>query len=147
INKGAMSLKKQLLEEMKQAMKSGQKVKLEVVRMLRSRIKNIEIDEGELDDAGVQKVVGKQIKQWKDALEDYKRGGREDLVEETEQKIKYLKEYLPEQISEEEIKQVIEKVKAESGIDQAGPLIGKVMQKVGSKAEGSKVAQLVRKMV
>lgn len=142
-----MSLKQQLIEEMKQAMKSGQKVKLEVIRMLRSRIKNVEIDEGELDDAGVQKVVVKQIKQWKDALEDYKRGGREDLVEETEQKIEFLEVYLPKQMSEEELRQVIEKVKAESGIEQAGPLIGKVMQAVGTQADGSKVAQLVREMV
>ncbi len=141
-----MSIKKQLLEEMKQAMKSGQKLKLEVVRMLRSRIKNEEIDQGQLDDEGVQAVVKRQIKQWKDALEDYKEGGRQDLIEETQQKIELLQEYLPEQLSVEELKKVIKKVKEESGIKQTGPLIGKVMEKVGNKAEGSEVAKLVNQV-
>ncbi len=142
-----MSLKTQLLEEMKQAMKAGDKLRLEVIRMLRSRIKNVEIDEGELDDEGVQQVVKKQIKQWKDALEDYKQGGRQDLVEETQSKIKVLQEYMPEQMSEEEIKQLIDKIKEKTGIDQAGPLIGKVMAEVGNQAEGSKVAKLVREQL
>lgn len=142
-----MSLKKQLLEEMKQAMKKGNKVKLEVVRMLRSRIKNVEIDQGELNDEGVQGVVKKQIKQWKDALEDYKKGGREDLVEETKEKIELLQEYMPEMMSEEEIKKIIKKVKEETGLDQIGPLIGKVMSEVGNKAEGSKVSQLVKQVL
>jgi hypothetical protein len=141
-----MSIKQHLLEEMKQAMKSGQKLKLEVVRMLRSRIKNEEIDQGELDDEGVQTVVKRQIKQWKDALEDYQEAGRQDLIKETEQKIKLLKEYLPEQLSDDELKQIIKKVKEESGIKQSGPLIGKVMERVGNKAEGSKVAQLVNQL-
>lgn len=139
-----MSLKSQLVEEMKQAMKAGDKLRLEVIRMLRSRIKNVEIDQGELDDQGVQQVVKKQIKQWKDALEDYRQGGRQDLVEETEQKIEVLQEYMPEQLSAEEIGKVIAEVKQETGIDQVGPLIGKVMAKIGNKADGSQVAQLVR---
>ncbi len=141
-----MSIKKQLLEEMKQAMKSGQKLKLEVVRMLRSRIKNEEIDQGELDDEGVQTVVKRQIKQWKDALEDYVEAERQDLVEETRQKIELLQDYLPEQLSEEDLKKIIREVKTKSGLEQTGPLIGKVMEKVGNKAEGSKVAKLVNQL-
>jgi len=139
-----MSLKQQLLEEMKTAMKSGDKVRLGVIRMLRSRIKNVEIDEGELDDAGVQKVVKQQVKQWKDALQDYIDAGREDLVEETEAKLAILQEYMPEQLSEEKIKEIIAEVKKASGVDQVGPLIGQVMAKVGDKADGSLVAKLVR---
>ncbi len=141
-----MSLKDQLLDEMKQAMKAGNKLKLDVVRMLRSRIKNVEIDHGELDDAGVQKVVQKQIKQWKDALEDYKKGERPDLVEETQQKIKLLQEYMPEQLNEEELKKIIMEVREATALDQVGPLIGKVKQKVGNKAEGSRIAKIVNQL-
>ncbi len=139
-----MSLKKQLIEEMKKAMKSGDKVRLGVVRMLRSQIKNVEINEGELDDAGVQKVVKQQVKQWKDALQDYVEAGREDLVEETEAKLAILQEYMPEQLSEEKIKEIITEVKQTSGVTEVGPLIGQVMAKVGDKADGSLVAKLVR---
>jgi hypothetical protein len=140
------NLKQQLLKEMKQAMKAGNKLKLEVIRMLRSRIKNVEIDQGELDDDGVQNVVRKQIKQWKDALQDYKRGERSDLVEETEQKIKLLQAYIPEQLSNQELEEIIKQVKQETGIDKIGPLTGKVVEKVGNKAEGSRIAQLVGKL-
>ncbi len=143
-----MSLKERLLEEMKQAMKTGDKLKLEVIRLLRSGIKNVEINKGEeLDDMEIQKVVQQQIKQWKDALEDYERGGRADLVQETESKIKLLEEYMPEQLSDEELEKTIEKVKEETGIDQAGPLIGKVKQEVGNKAEGSRIAKLVNQIM
>lgn len=139
-----MSLKQQLMDEMKQAMKSGDKLKLEVIRLLRSRVKNVEIDQGEVGDEGVQQVAASQIKQWKDALQDYKQGGRQDLVEETEQKIKVLQTYLPQQLTDVEINQIIVRLKQETGLDQPGPLIGKVMAQVGNRAEGSRVAQLVR---
>lgn len=143
-----MSLKERLLEEMKQAMKKGNKLKLEVIRLLRSRIKNVEIDKGdELDDVEIQKVVQQQIKQWKDALQDYERGGRADLVQETESKIKLLGEYMPEQLSDEELEETINKVKETTGIDQVGPLIGKVKQEVGNKAEGSRIAKLVNQLM
>lgn len=143
-----MSLQKKLLEEMKQAMKDGNKLKLGVIRLLRSRIKNVEIDKGkELEDKEIQQVVSQQIKQWKDALGDYEKGGRPDLVEETKSKIKLLQEYMPEQLTDDELKEIINQVKEQTGLDQVGPLIGKVKQQVGNQAEGSKIAELVKQIL
>lgn len=142
-----MSLKDRLIEEMKQAMKAKDQLRLDVIRLLRARIKNIEIDKGEIDDEQVQQVVQQQVKQWKDAVIDYKKGDRQDLVEEAQQKIEILQEFLPAQLSEDEIKEIITQVKQATGLDQVGPLIGKVKQKVGNQAEGSKIAALVQEMM
>lgn len=139
-----MSLSKQLIDEMKQAMKDGDKVKLAVVRFLRSEIKNYEIDHGEQDDAGVEKIVAKQVKQVKESIEEYQKAGRSDLVLEEEAKLKFLEEYLPEQMSDEEIQAVIDEVLQGVDSPQMGPVIGQVMGKVHGKADGNKVSQLVR---
>ncbi len=142
-----MSLQDQLFEEMKQAMKAHDQLKLDVIRLLRAKIKNVEIDRGEQDDAGVQKIVQQMIKQWKDAIIDYKKGNRDDLVQEAEAKVKLLTVYLPAQLSDDELKQIIEEVKITTGLDQVGPLIGQVKQKVGNQADGRRVAQLVNQLM
>jgi len=142
-----MSLQDQLFEEMKQAMKAHDQLKLDVIRLLRAKIKNVEIDRGEQDDAGVQKIVQQMIKQWKDAIIDYKKGNRDDLVQEAEAKVKLLTVYLPAQLSDDELKQIIEEVKTTTGLDQVGPLIGQVKQKVGNQADGRRVAQLVNQLM
>ena len=139
-----MSLSQQLVDDMKQAMRDKNKVKLSVIRYLRSGIKNYEIDHGEQDDAGVEKIVAKQVKQVRESIEEYQKAGRSDLVSEEEAKLKILEEYSPEQMSDEEIQAVINEVL--SGIEnpQMGPAIGLVMKKVQGRADGSKVSQLVR---
>jgi uncharacterized protein YqeY len=140
-----MSLKQTLTDQMKAAMKSGDKETLLSLRLLLSDIKNFEIDNGEQDDAGVQKLVARSIKQWKDALSDYQKGGREDLVKEAEARIKLLEQFMPEQVSEEDIKKVIEEVIAglPEGARQRGPVIGQVMKKLGGTADGGMVSRLV----
>ena len=125
-------------------MKDGDKVKLAVVRFLRSEIKNYEIDHGEQDDVGVEKIVAKQVKQVKESIEEYQKAGRSDLVSEEEAKLKFLEEYLPEQMSDEEIQVVIDEVLQGVDSPQMGPVIGQVMGKVQGKADGNKVSQLVR---
>ena len=142
-----MSLQDQLFEEMKQAMKAHDQLKLDVIRLLRAKIKNVEIDRGEQDDAGVQKIVQQMIKQWKDAIIDYKKGNRDDLVQEAEAKVKLLTVYLPAQLSDDELKKIIEEVKTTTGLDQVGPLIGQVKQQVGNQADGRRVAQLVNQLM
>ena len=141
-----MSLQDQLLENMKQAMRDKDEVKLGTIRMLRAKIKNQEIDLGPLDDEQVQKLAQQTIKQWQDAIHDYKKGDRQDLVEEAEQKIEILQEYLPQQLSDEELAEIINQIKEETGLDQVGPIIGKVKQKVGNQAEGSRIAKLVNQI-
>jgi len=142
--KGNMSLSQQLIDEMKQAMRDRNKIKLSVIRYLRSGIKNYEIDHGQQDDAGIEKIVTKQAKQVKESIEEYKKAGRDDLVLEEKAKLKILEEYLPEQMSDEEIQVVINEVLKSIKNPQIGPVIGQVMGKVQGKADGSKVSELVR---
>ena len=139
-----MSLSQQLIDDMKQAMKAGDKVKLSVIRFLRSEIKNYEIDHGEQDDAGIEKIVAKQVKQVKESITEYKKAGRDDLVSEEEPKLKILEEYLPEQMSDEELQVVIDEVLSTMDNPEIGPAIGQVMRKVQGKADGGKVSVLVR---
>jgi uncharacterized protein len=94
-----------ILADVKQAMKEKEKSKLETLRTLHSEIKNLAIDQKkEIDDESVLSVILKNIKQKKEALEMFHQGGREDLIAEESLKLKYLESYLPEQISEEEVK-------------------------------------------
>lgn len=142
-----MSLGQKLIDDMKQAMKGGDKVRLSVIRFLRSAIKNFEIDHGEQDDAGIEKIVAKQVKQIKESIEEYQKANRDDLVSEEKAKLKVLEEYLPEQMSDEEILTIINEVLKGVENPQIGPIIGQVMGKVQSKADGNKVSQLVRQVL
>ncbi len=139
-----MSLQDRLIEEMKQAMRERKTLRLDVIRLLRARIKNVEIDQGELNDDQVQQIVQQQIKQWKEAIVDYKKGQRQDLVDEAEQKVAILQEYLPQQLTDAEIVEIIKKIVAETKLDQLGPVIGKVKQQIGNRADGSRIAMLVK---
>lgn len=140
-----MSLKDQLLEDMKDAMRAKDTVKLTVVRMIRSEVKNYEIDNGEADDEAVAKIVKTMVKQQKDALNDFKNADRQDLVEETEAKIEAFEVYLPKQMTDEELDAVVAEVVANSPVKDFGPLMGQVMKKVGSAADGGRVSQALKK--
>lgn len=143
-----MSLKDDLMQQMKEAMKAKDTETLSTIRLLRSEIKNFEIDNGEQDDAGVQKIVARMIKQWKDAINDYKAGGREDLVVEAQQKLKVLEKFLPAQMSEEAVRKLVAEVVVEAGADaKPGPVTGMVMKKVAGKADGGLVAKLVKELL
>lgn len=139
-----MDLKSQLLEDMKQAMKSKDSLKLGVIRYLRSEIKNFEIDNGEQDDDGVMKIIASQVKKMKDAVSEFKAAGRDDLVSEEEAKIVVMEAYLPEQMSDEELASIVEKVISESEDKNMGKLIGAVIKAVDGKADGGRVSKLVR---
>jgi uncharacterized protein YqeY len=143
-----MSIKKELMNDLKSAMKNKNKLKKSVITMLRAEIKQIEVDERtEVDDEKILDIIASQIKTKRKALEDFKTAEREDLIEETEKEIEILKEYLPEQLSDEAltaiIEETIETVGAESMKDM-GAVMGKVVPQVKGKAESSKVAAIVK---
>ena len=139
-----MSLKQTLMEEMKQAMKAHDSMKLNTVRLVISELKNFEIDNGEQDDAGVQKIISKLMKQWQDALTDFKTAGREDLITETEEKLAVLQNYLPTQMSEAELETIVKEVVAAAPVKTMGPVIGQVMQRVAGQADGGRVSAAVK---
>ena len=119
-------MKNQILEDLKAAMKAQDKVKLGVVRMVKSSIQMEELNKKrELTDDEVVDVISKQIKTRKDSIAEFEKGNREDLVEATQKEIDILKEYLPEQLSEDEINEIISKV-----FDEVKPESSKYMGKV-----------------
>lgn len=142
-----MNLKDRLQEEMKQAMRERDALKLGVIRYLLAEIKNIEIDAGELSDAEVVKVISRQIKQIKEVLPDYQGAGRNDLFDQESAKVAVLETYLPQQLTDEELEKVISEVMEVTQEKNMGKIIGEVMQKVQGQADGAKVAQLVKEKI
>ena len=148
-----MSIKDLLTEDMKQAMKDKEsgKLRLSVIRMARANIKNIEIDEKrELNDDEVLAVLMKEVKMRHDSLEEFTKAGREELVEQAKQEIAILRKYLPEQLSDEELKALVEEAVAETGA--AGPKdMGKVMAalmpKTRGRADGKRINTMVRELL
>lgn len=142
-----MSLKQTITEDMKQAMRDRAMDKLTVLRTLISEIKNYEIDNGEQGDEGVIKVVAKSVKQIKESIAEYGKGGRQDLVDEEEAKLLVLEGYLPKQMSDEDLKAIVGEVIATADNKTMGPIIGMAMKKVAGKADGNRVSQMVRELL
>lgn len=141
-----MSLKEELLQDMKA--KEAGKTALSVIRMVRSSIRNTEIDgKCELDDAGVGAVIAKEMKQRKESLAEFEKAGRSDLVEETKAEMAVLEKYMPKQLTADEIRQIVnEAVAGQSGL-KMGDVMKLVMPKVKGKADGKLVSQIVREIL
>ncbi|MBA4542639.1 MULTISPECIES: GatB/YqeY domain-containing protein [Thermoactinomyces] len=142
-----MSLLEQLNEDMKLALKNKEKTKLSTIRMLKSSIKKAEIDKRRpLTDEEVLEVVLREVKQRQDSLSEYEKAGREDLVQKEKEEMEILRAYLPEQMSEDEVKalvqQVIQELGASSKADM-GKVMGALMPKVKGRADGRLVNRLV----
>lgn len=146
-----MSLREQITEHQKKAMKEKNTLLLLVLRGVLSDVKNKEIEvKKELDDVEVQKIISKKIKQNKDAILDFKRGDRKDLVEKAEQENKILESYMPEQISEVELEEIIKNLAKELNISdktEMGRLMGAVMKKLGNAVDGNLVRQKVNQIL
>ena len=145
-----MSLKQKIAEDLKSAMKAGETTKRDTLRMLDSMVKNVEIEkkkrEAGLDDEELQEVVMKAIKQRRDAIEQYRSGGREDLVEKENAEMMVLQEYMPAQMSEEEVSVEVKKIIDETGATSKAE-IGKVMGMAMGRLKGKADGNLVKKMV
>ena len=145
-----MSLKEQLTEDMKTAMKAKAegKQRLAVIRMVRSAIRQAEIDgKTELDDAGVVSIISKEVKSRRDSIQEFRKGGREDLVEQNEAEIAVLMPYLPKQLSEDEIRELVKAAVAQTGASSQkdmGKVMGALMPKVKGRADGKLVNTIVR---
>jgi len=144
-----MPLKEKLMDDMKEAMKAKDKVRKNVLTMLRSAIKQKEVDERvELEDADVLDIIAKQIKQKKDSIDDFEKGNRQDLIDLTNEEIKILLDYLPPQLSDEELDEIVKEAVSISGAQSKkdmGKLMALVMPKVKGKADGKHVNQIVAK--
>jgi uncharacterized protein YqeY len=132
-----MSLKDQITEDMKSAMKAGDKDRLKVVRLIRAAIKQIEVDKRiELDDAAVLTVLDKMVKQRRDSVEQFQKGNRNDLADIELAEIVVLEDYLPEQLSDEELDAMIDEAISATGAENIRDM-GKVMGQIKAKAAGA----------
>ncbi|MDT3426564.1 uncharacterized protein YqeY [Paenibacillus forsythiae] len=142
-----MNLSERLNEDMKQAMKSKDKFKLSTIRMVRSTIKNLEIDlKRTLDDNEVLDILSREIKQRKDALQEFEKAGRDELAASNKAEIEIIAQYLPEQLSEEEIKVIVQQTIQETGAsskNDMGKVMSALMPKVKGRADGKLVNQAV----
>lgn len=146
-----MSLKDRLTNDFKEAMKAHDEIRKNTINLARAAIKQIEVDTRvELDEQGIIDILTKQVKLRKDALSDFEKAGRTDLIEAYNKEIEILEQYLPAQLTEEEIKEIVLQTKEELGVaDKSGmgKLMGAVMPKVKGRADGNAVRSIVQSVL
>jgi len=143
-----MGLEERLVDEMKQAMRSSDKVRLSTIRMIRTAVKNKEIElRKKLDDEEIQRVIQGMLRRTEESIEQFRLGGRMDLVDKESQEGDILKSYLPQALSTEEILKVIDESIQEtqaSSLKDLGKVMKSVMLKLTGKADGKVINQLVK---
>ncbi len=144
-----MSLKEILMEDLKNSMKNKNTIEKNTVTMVRAAIKQREVDERiELSDEDILEIVSKQVKERKMAIEEFKKGNRQDLVDQSNKEIEYLLKYLPEQLSDEELEAIvvesINDVNA-SSMKDIGMIMKDVMPKIKGRADGNQVNTIIKK--
>jgi len=143
-----MSLEERLVEEMKQAMKGNDKLRLSTIRMIRSGVKNKEIElRKKLEDEEIARVIQVMIRKGEESVEQFQTGGRTDLVEKEKREIEILKSFLPQPLGQEEILKIIDQTIQEtqaSSPKDIGRVMKSVMPKIGGKADGKLINQLVK---
>ena len=144
-------LKEKLLEDLKNSMKDKNIIRKNVVQMVRASILQVEKDKQiELDDNKIIEVIAKEAKKRKDSLADYEKAGREDLISQIKEEISILEEYLPKQLSAEElevkVKEIIEEVGATSMKDM-GNVMKAAKEKIGASADGRAINEMVKKLL
>ena len=146
-----MTLKERLMQDLTEAMKSGDELRKTTIRMARASIKNAEIAKiAELDDAGVQEVLRKEVKQRNESAEEYKRAGRTDLADKELAEAALLEGYLPKQMSEAEIEAEVSAIIAEvgaTGPQDMSKVMPAAMQRLRGRADGRTVNQVVTRLL
>lgn len=150
------TIKERLSELMKSSMKSGDKDTLGFVRNLHSAVRKKEIDArvegqgGELDDEGVLKIISSLVKQRQDSIEQFEKGGREDLVLKEKAELRFLQSFMPTQMGEDEIRKLVDWAATEAkatGPKDMGQVMKLLLPKVQGRADGKLVNQLVRERI
>lgn len=144
-------LKEKLLEDLKNSMKEKNIVRKNVIQMVRAAILQVEKDNHvELDDNQIIDIIAKESKKRKDSLGDYEKSGREDLINEIKEEIAILAEYLPKQLSVEEVETIVKEVISEVGATSMKDM-GKVMkaakEKIGAASDGKTINEAVKKLI
>lgn len=146
-----MSLKYRLMEELKSSMKNKDTIRKNTITMVRAAIKQIEVDERrEVADEEIIQIISKQLKEKRNVIGDFKKGGREDLVDITNREIDILLEYLPKQLTREEVEKiVIETIKEinANSMKDIGAVMKAVMPKVKGRTDGNIVSSIAKNIL
>ena len=141
-------MRERILEDLKSAMKDQDKELLSVIRMVKGAIQMEELDKKhELSDDEVITVISKQIKTRKESIEEFKKGNRQDLIEQTESEIDILNKYMPEQLSEEEVNKIIDDIFVElkpTSIRDMGKIMGAASSKLNGRADKSYISTYIK---
>lgn len=144
-------LKEKLMEDLKNSMKNKDEIRKNTVQMVRAAILQIEKDKGiVVEDDKILEIIAKEVKSKKDALKDFEKAGRQDLIEQTNEEIKILEEYLPAQLSREEIKIELEKIISEIGatsIKDMGNVMKEAKAKMGTSADGKTINEIAKEIL
>ena len=146
-----MSLKEQIKNDIKEAMRAKDAAKRNTLRNIHAAIKQIEVDERkELSDADVEKILMKYAKQREDAIVQFKEAGRDDLVAKDEAELTLVKSYLPEPMNDDELESVLKEIIAATGassMKDMGKVMGAAKSAIGSRADGGRINQVVKKLL
>lgn len=146
-----MSLQSRLDDDLKEAMRSGDRLRRSVIRLMRAAIKNEEIAaQRELDDAGVVEVLTRQVKQRRDSIEAFTQGGRQDMVDKEQAEVAVILEYLPRQMDADEIADLVRLAINETGAASPadmGKVMGRVMPQVKGRAQGGQVSAIASRLL
>ena len=144
-------LKEKLMEDLKEAMKSKNEIKKNTVQMVRAAILQIEKDKGiQVEDDRILEIIAKEVKTKRDAIKDFEKAERQDLIEQTNQEIEVLQQYLPKQLSREEIKVELEKIIAEIGattMKDMGAIMKEAKAKMGASADGKTINEVAKEIM
>ena len=146
-----MQLKQRLYEDLKKAMKTKDEIRTRTLRLIISSIKTLEVEKmTEATDDDVFRVLSKECRKRVEAIEAYKKGGREDLANEEQRELEIIKSYMPKQLSEEELKEIVKDVVEETGsssIKDLGRVMKVLMPRVKGRADGKTVNDIVRQIL
>ena len=144
-------LKEKLMEDLKESMKNKDVIRKNTIQMVRAAILQIEKDKGiEVEDNKILEIISKEVKSKKDVLKDFEKAERQDLIDQTNQEISVLQEYLPKQLSREEVKSEVEKIIAEIGatsMKDMGAIMKEAKAKMGASAEGKTINEVAKEIM
>ena len=144
-------LKEKLMNDLKEAMKEKNEIKKNTVQMVRAAILQIEKDKGiTVEDEKIIEIIAKEVKSKKDALVDFEKGGRQDLINQTNEEISILQEYLPKQLSKDELKIEIEKVIKDlnaTSIKDMGSVMKEAKARIRASVDGRTINEVVKELL
>ena len=144
-------LKEKLMEDLKNSMKNKDEIRKNTVQMVRAAILQIEKDKGiQVEDDRILEIIAKEVKSKKDALKDFEKANREDLISQTNTEIEILQEYLPQQLSREEIKTELEKIISKLGattMKDMGAIMKEAKAQMGASADGKTINEVAKEIM